>query len=268
MTVDADHVNYEERNEAAVVTIDRPEKLNALNEQALAEIEVALDEAVALDVRVVVIRGNEDAFSAGYDIGGDGVDERELTVADWLERMPVPLLPKIYELELPVIAAVDGYALAGGCNLALVCDLTIATERAQLGYPDVRMGGLPVHFVHPFVMSSIKHARELFYSGKMIDGAEAARMGLVNRAVAHDELMDAVWTEVEGIKKTPAVIVTIAKAMLNDAMERQGFRPRGRLGELAASLSVLSDPAHEFYERRDADGMDEAIEWMHSAEKD
>jgi enoyl-CoA hydratase/carnithine racemase len=130
------------------------------------------------------------------------------------------------------------------------------------------MGGLPVHFVHPFVMGSIKHARELFYSGKLIDGSEAARMGLVNRAVAHEDLMDAVWTEVEAIKKTPSVIVTIAKAMLNDAMERQGFRPRGRMGELTASLSVLSDPAHEFYERRDDEGMDAAIDWMHSAEKD
>lgn len=266
--MDAEYVDYEEVDDAAVVTIDRPEKLNALNGRTLDEIEVALGTAVDAGVRAVVLRGNEDAFSAGYDIGGDeDVDEAERTVADWLERMPVPLLSRIYELEVPVIAAVDGYALAGGCNLALVCDLTIVTERAQLGYTDVRMGGLPVHFVHPFVMGSIKHARELFYSGKLIDGTEAARMGMVNRAVPHESLMDEVWAEIEAIKKTPGVVVAVAKAMLNDVVERQGFRPRGRFSELAATLTVLSEPTREFYERRDAEGMDAAIEWMHEADK-
>lgn len=266
--MDADHVRYEERNDAAIVTIDRPETLNALNARALAEIEVALDRAVEAGVRTVVLRGTEEAFSSGYDVGGDDdVDERQLSVAEWLKRMPVPLLAKVYRLELPVIAAVDGYALAGGCNLALVCDLTIATERAQFGYTDVRMGGLPVYLVHPFVAGSIKYARELFYTGKLVDGAEAERMGLVNRAVPHDELMDAVWAEVDAIRKAPSVTVGVAKAMLNDAMERGGFRPDGRLGELAATLTVLSGATDEFYAIRDAEGMDAAIEWMHGADK-
>lgn len=262
------YVDYQETDGAAIISMDRPEKLNALNVRMLEEIEASLDLAVDAGVRAVVLRGTDDAFSAGYDIGGDDEpDETDLTVAEWLERMPVPLLSAIYELELPVIAAVDGYALAGGCNLALICDLTIVTERAQLGYTDVRMGGLPVHFVHPFVMGSIKHARELYYTGKTIDGAEAARMGMVNRAVPHESLMDEVWTEIDEIKRTPGVIVAITKAMLNEVMEAQGFRPRGRGSEMAATLSLFSEPAHEFYRRRDTEGMDAAIEWMQSAEK-
>ena len=266
---DHEFVAYEETDGAAIVTIDRPDKLNALNQQALDEIETCLDRAGrADDVRVVVLRGNEKAFSSGYDIGGDE-DVSELTVADWLERMrSYPLLPEIYEHDLPVIAAVDGYALAGGCNLALVCDLTIATERAQLGYSDARMGGLPAHFIHPFVMGSLKHARELFYSGKMIDGAEAARMGMVNRAVPHDELMDEIWAEIEAIKKTPGPVVTITKGMLNDVMERQGFRPRGRASEFHAALTVLSEGAKEFYEIRESEGLDAAIDWMHNVDKE
>ena len=265
-----DRIEYEVTDGAAIVTIDRPDKLNALDEQALDEIEECLDDAERTDdVRVVAVRGNEKAFSSGYDIGGDDDSEvTDLTVDDWLDRMrSYPLLPKIYELDLPVIAAVDGYALAGGCNLALICDLTFVTERAKLGYSDARMGGLPAHFIHPFVMGSLKHARELYYSGKMVSGEEAARMGMVNRAVAHDSLMDEVWAEIEEIKKTPGVVVSITKGMLNDVMERQGFRPRGRSSEFHAALSVLSEQAEEFYSIRDEEGLDAAIDWMHTADK-
>lgn len=268
--VEREFVDYEERDGAALVTIDRPEKLNALDDRALAEIEASLDDAEAADgIRVVVVRGNETAFSSGYDIGGDGDDDvTDLTVSDWLDRMQsYPVLPNVYELDLPVIAAVDGYALAGGCNLALICDLTFVTERARLGYPDARMGGLPAHFVHPFVMGSLKHARELYYSGKTVSGTEAARMGMVNRAVPHESLMDEVWAEVEEIKKTPSAVVTITKGMLNDVMERQGFRPRGRLSEFQATLTVLTEHAEEFYAIRDEDGLDAAIDWMHSVDK-
>lgn len=92
-------------------------------------------------------------------------------------------------------------------------------------------------------------------------------MGMVNRAVPHDELMDEVWAEVAAIRKAPGVLVSVTKALLNDVMERQGFRPRGRVSELLSTLTVLSEPATEFYRRRDEDGMDDAIEWMQSADK-
>lgn len=266
---DFDRIDYEVSDGAAIVTIERPDTLNALDERAMDEIAECLVAAERTDqVRVAVIRGTEKAFSSGYDLGGDGGEMTELTVADWLDRMrSYPLLPQIYELDIPVIAAVDGYALGGGCNLALICDLTFVTQRAKLGYSDVRMGGLPAHFIHPFVTGSLKHARELYYSGKMISGAEAARMGMVNRAVPHEALMDEVWAEIEEIKKTPGVVVSMTKGMLNDVMERQGFRPRGRSSEVHAALSVQSDQAEEFYSIRDEEGLEVAIEWMHNDEK-
>ena len=259
-------IEYEYDDGAAWITIDRPEKLNALTGDALDDLETALGRAEGDDVRVAVLRGSEKAFSVGYDIDGD--DERSLTVDEWLDRMgSYSIVPTIYELDVPVIAAVDGYALGGGCNIALVCDLTIATDRSTFGYVDVRSGGLPAHFVHPFVIGSIKHARELFYTGKMISGDEAERMGLVNRTVSPDRLEEDVREEIEQIRKTPSAIVELTKGMLNEAMERRGFRPRGSVSESYAALSVLTEGSDRFYEIRDEDGLDAAIEWMHEADK-
>ena len=267
---DYEFVDYEARDGAAYITLQRPDKLNALHEPALEELTDALDGAGDdKALRAVVLQGTGKAFSTGYDIGGaDDVEETDLSVAEWLDRISTySHLGAIYEHDLPVIAAVDGYALAGGCNLALVCDLTIASERATFGYSDVRMGGLPAYIVHPFVMGSIKHARELFYSGKMIDGTEAERMGLVNRAVPHEELQAEVEQEIEEIKKAPGTLVTLTKGMLNDVMETQGYRPGGQIGEFLATLSVHSEGAAEFYRVRDEEGMEAAIDWMHQENK-
>ena len=268
--VDYEFVDYEVRDRAAYVTLQRPEKLNALHEPALEELTDALARSKEDDdLRAVVLQGSGKAFSTGYDIGGgDGVEETDLSVAEWLDRIGTySHLRAIYEHDLPVIAAVDGYALAGGCNLALVCDLTFASERAKFGYTDVRMGGLPAYVIHPFVVGSIKHARELFYSGKMIEGTEAERMGLVNRTVPHDELLTTVEQEIDQIKKAPGTLVRLTKGMLNDVMEAQGYRPGGRIGEFLATLSVQSEGAEEFYRIRDEEGMEAAIDWMHQADK-
>lgn len=273
-------VDVEDRT--AWIAIDRPEKLNALTWPALDDLETALKWAETDDeIRVAVLEGTENAFSVGYDVAGDEDSDgdgdgdydqqnadRPQTVADWLDRMgSYSIVPTIYELEIPVIAAVDGYALGGGCNIAIICDLTIATERASFGYVDVRMGGLPAHFVHPFVIGSIKHARELFYTGKTISGTEAARMGLVNRAVPHQALEEEVRAEIDAIRKTPDVVVSLTKGMLNEAMERRGFRPRGQVSEAYATLSVETEWSKRFAEIRDEDGMEAAIEWMHETDK-
>ncbi|MFB6172065.1 MAG: enoyl-CoA hydratase/isomerase family protein [Haloarculaceae archaeon] len=260
-----DHIEYAVADATATVSLDRPESLNALHADLLAELEAALGRAESTDgVRAVVLRGNGRAFSAGYDIG-EG--EADLGTVEERIRDRYTHLDTIFELTLPVIAAVDGHALAGGCNLALACDLTLATERSEFGYPDMHFGELPAKFVLPFVGGSLKHARELLYTGKTVPAREAARMGFVNRVVADDALDDAVAAEVDHMRKTPGPLVTMLKEMVNEVQETQGDR-RGRIDEFLATLTMQSEAPATFRRIRDEEGLDAALEWMHETDKD
>ena len=259
-----DCIEYDVDGAVAHVRLDRPESLNALNETLLEELEAALERADADDgVRVAVVSGNGRAFSAGYDIGDEEVDrstdDRILDQRTHLET--------VFSLRIPVIAAVDGPALAGGCNLALCCDLTFATEESTFGYPDMHFGEPPPKFVLPFVTNSLKHARELLYSGKTIDASAAERMGIVNRVVPESELETAVDEEIEEILKTPSTAVAIVKDMINDVQETQGYRRHGRVSEFVGTLTMETAAPERFREIRDEKGLQAALEWMHGEEK-
>ncbi len=261
---DFDAIEYTVEDGTARIALDRPDALNALNEQLLTDLEAAVRRAGdADDVRAIVVSGNGRAFSSGYDIG---MDEPDADVDDLILDQRSHL-EAIYSVRKPVLAAVDGPALAGGCNLAVCCDLTFASERAEFGYPDMHFGEPPPKFVLPFVTNSLKHARELLYSGKTIDAATAERMGLVNRVVPTDELGSTVEAELADIRKTPSTAVAIAKDMINDVQETQGFRRHGRVEEYIASLTMESSTAERFREIRDDEGLGAAIEWMHETDK-
>jgi len=247
----------------ATITLDRPDALNALRPTLLDELEAAMVRAEADEVRTVVLTGNGSAFSAGYDIGED---EDDLGSVEARMRDRRSHLESIIESPLPVIAQVDGYALAGGCNLAIACDITFASERSTFGFPDMHFGEPPPKFVLPFVTTSLKHARELLYSGKRISAAEAERMGLVNHVVPTDELDDAVAEEADHIKKTPGVAVSLVKAMLNDVQTAQGYRD-SPLDEYLAILTMETETPKRFREIREAEGFEAALEWMHEADK-
>lgn len=259
-----DCLEYAVDEGVARIALDRPEALNALNPPLLRELEDAIERAEGADeVRVVVLSGNGRAFSSGYDISeaetDKSTDDRILDQRTHLEA--------IFSSRLPVIAAVDGPAVAGGCNLAICCDLTFATAPSEFGYPDMHFGEPPPKFVLPFVTNSLKDARELLYSGKTVDAATAAEMGLVNRVVPEGELDATVETEVAAIKKTPSTAVAIAKDMLNDVQETQGFRRYGRVDEYVGALTMESSSPERFREIRDEEGLQAALEWMHETDK-
>lgn len=259
-----DCIDYTVAEGAARIALDRPEARNALNPPLLRELEAALERAAAADgVRAIVLSGTGEAFSAGYDISQAEAerttDERILDQRTHLET--------IFSLRLPVLAAVDGPAVAGGCNLAICCDLTFATQRSTFGYPDMHFGEPPPKFALPFVTASIKDARELLYSGKTVDAATAERMGLVNRVVPDDDLEEAVEAELAEIRKTPSAAVAVVKDMLNDVQETQGYRRYGRVDEYVGTLTMDSDAARTFRKIRDRDGLEAALEWMHEADK-
>ncbi|WP_331234389.1 enoyl-CoA hydratase/isomerase family protein [Natronorarus salvus] len=266
----AENVRYEVEAGAAVVRIDRPEKRNALSEALIDDLTDSLERAVDDGVRAVILTGVGESFSAGYDLAesggtGEGVVP---TVEDGLDRgrRVLPLFTTVFDLPIPVIAAVNGHALAGGSDLALTCDLTIASDRATFGYPGIRMGGMPLSLIYPFVIG-LKHSRELLYTGKTIDAREAERIGMVNRTVPHDSLMEAARAEVKAIRKTPSATVQITKHMLNDVAEMQGYRPAVRNSGYLATLSHQTEPGKEFFEIREREGIGAAIEWMHGVEK-
>ena len=256
-------VEYERDGSTARVRLDRPDALNALNEQLLAEFEAAVGRAADDEaVRAIVVAGRGEAFCSGYDIS---TDEPDYSVDERLRRERTHL-EAVFSCRKPVVAAVDGAALAGGCNLAVACDLTYATGRSEFGYPDMHFGEPPPKFVLPFVTDSLKHARELLYTGKTVPAEEAMRMGLVNRVV--DDLDAAVETELDHVHKTPSPALSLVKEMVNDVQETQGYRRYDRLSEALGSLTMETDAARRFREIRDEEGLGAALEWVHGTDKD
>ena len=203
-----------------IITIDRPDSLNALNSKVLADLSEAID-SLAKDeaAKVVMVTGEGGAFVAGADI-------KEMIVKTPLEARDFTILgqsvlKKLEDLEKVSIAAVNGYALGGGLELALSCDLIVAAEAARLGLPEVTLG------IHPGFGGTQRlsrqvgkaKAKELIYTGQMIDAKEAERIGLVNKAVPRDKLYEEVRKLADKIAANGPVAVKLAKAAINRGSE-------------------------------------------------
>ena len=266
--VEYEYLGVETEDRARWITLDNEEKLNALNTTLLAEFEDALLDAEADDeIRVIVLRGAGRAFSSGYDFS----DEGSGTMDDRIKAPSASHLDTMWNLNLPIIGAVDGYALASGCNLALACDQTYATDRSEFGFPDVHMGALPFRFVVPFVTDSMKHARELLYTGKHISAREAEEIGLINRAVEdEDALREIIDEQIEYIKLTPSSVVKLIKDTLNDVQETQGYRSNSaaNIEKYLSLISSETETAYRFDEIVEEEGVKAGIEWMNTADKD
>lgn len=264
-------IEYDVTDRVAVVRMNRPEKHNALNSTLIDELTAAIEHAEAEDdLRAVILTGNGELFSAGFDLNeAAGGEEDVAPIRELLDRYEsVPRhVHAIFDCNLPVISAVNGHALAGGMTLALICDLTIASEEAEFGYPGMRMGGFPATLIYPYVMGSMKFTRELLYSGKRISADEAERFGMINRAVPEENVMDEAWAEVDEIKKVPKTVVRLCKQALNGAVEIQGYHPTIKYSELVDTLAHLTEEGQKFNEIRAEEGVQGAIEWMNTVDK-
>ncbi|MFC7157661.1 enoyl-CoA hydratase/isomerase family protein [Halomarina halobia] len=267
-----DTVKYEVREDAtAHITLDRPDKMNALSGTLITELRDGIERAEDDDdVRVVVLTGAGDAaFSAGYDIEpGDNADDPVPTVDSLLDKFEDSTVHvhAIWECNKPVIAAVNGYCLAGGSDIAMACDLVIASEDAQFGYPGLRMAGVPPTLVYPFVMN-LHEAKELLFSGKVVDAERAKDLGMVNRVVPDDELFDAVANEVEEIRKMPGNNVRILKHVVNGVAEMQGAKPMFKYSELLDTLGHHTEYGKEYYRIAESEGIEAALEYMNERNK-
>ena len=212
-----------EEGSVAIVTLHRPGVLNAINGDMTAGLKDALATADAdEDVRVVILRGAGRAFSAGGDITESS--RRILANEQGGEQgTPGAAHIAVWELGKPVIAAVHGYAIGLAFELAGVCDFTVLAEDAKVGEIQIRHGYGPPVLMTPYVVT-LKRAKEILLLGEMIDAKEALAMGLVNRVVPAEGVMDEALSIARRIAALPAATVSMNKKLINRSYEVGGFR--------------------------------------------
>jgi enoyl-CoA hydratase/carnithine racemase len=206
------------------LTIDRPGKLNALRQQTFAEISSALDELERNpDVKVIVLTASGSrAFCTGIDLEADGLPEDSQA---WDEHTSgnAKTISKLWYVEKPLITSVNGFALAGGCNVALAGDLTVAAESASFGEPEIRHGALSPLLLLPW-LTSFKSFNELYLTGDRISAARAKEMGLVNWVVPDDELAAFTMKTARRVANAPGYALSLAKRAVRLTMDIQGFQ--------------------------------------------
>lgn len=223
-----DDVLYERREDFAVITLNRPVVLNAMNWSVMRRLSWALDQAAADDgVRAVILTGAGRAFSAGGDIQATPPPDDDPTPSGMQVNM------QVWGLGKPVIAAVRGYALGQGHELAGTCDLTIAADDAVFGEVQIRHGFGPPILITPFI-TGIKQAKEVLLLGERIPAQDALRMGIVNRVVPGDQLMATAEEWARKLAALPGKVVAQDKMLVNRVYELAGF---------SQALDYRADPA-------------------------
>ena len=250
-----ENIIVEIEDQIALIRLNRPEALNALNSTLLTELSDALVEADANDkVRCIVLTGSEKAFAAGADI-------KEMSEKSFVDVYNEDLfgaeIQKIQNVRKPIIAAVSGYALGGGCELAMICDFIIAAENAKFGQPEINLGvcagiGGTQRLTH-FIGKS--KAMDMHLTGRFMDAAEAERSGLVSRVVPTAKLMPEVMAIARKIAEKSQIAVRTVKDCVNRAYEmtmEEGIRYERRAFHSLFSTDDQKEGMAAFLEKREA----------------
>lgn len=263
-----DQIVVEIADKIARVTINRPKAMNSINPDTMKELHGVFRDLGENDaVSVIVLAGAGDNFGAGYDLNYDWTGHYGSTILGWRKMLKdcvdFEFLP--WDCEKPVIAMVRGYCLAGSCELAMMCCITIASEDAKFGEPEIRFSTSPPAIVMPWIVG-LKKARELLYTGDLIDAAEAHRIDMVNRVVPDGDLE----AETMRLAKRMAAIspegLQTTKASINQTAEIAGFRSSIAYGLDQGAMLDASDTEalQEFTRIREAAGLKAAIRWRES----
>ncbi|MGZ4481737.1 MAG: enoyl-CoA hydratase/isomerase family protein [Gaiellales bacterium] len=261
----SDAVLYERRGPAAWITINRPEKLNALNGAVLEGLNAGLDRAEADDeVKVVVVTGaGERAFSAGYDLSAEAAHS-DIPAHEWHHVLGVDIdaTMRLWAFPKPTVAAVRGYCLAGGCELAMACDIVVSGLSGRFGEPEIRYGSGPVTLLMPFILGQ-KRTNELLFTGDMIGAEAAERAGMINRVVPDGDVESAVSQLVAKIAPTPLPVLRLTKIALVRAYEAMGLRQAVSTNlDLSSMLNAADTPEQrEFMEIVKSQGLKAALAW-------
>jgi enoyl-CoA hydratase/carnithine racemase len=259
-------VTYSADGRVGIVTLNRPDKLNAISpdlKRALVERFHEADRDPATSV--VVLRAEGRAFSAGYDISPSPARAaRKGNALAWHASLTddVALEMTPWDMKKPVIASVQGHCLGGGCELAMLCDLTIAADDAMFGEPEIRFSNVGPALVMPFVIG-LKRARELLYLGDPIDARTALAYGMVNRVVPRAELSAATLKIARRMALMSPEALAATKLAVNRGAECAGFRNaiHAGLDVLAALYAARTDVGTKFDEIREKEGLGAALRW-------
>ena len=264
---------YEVDGAIAVITMNRPDKGNALS-QALKDKLVELFRQAERDdnVAVVVLRGNGKTFCAGADIGpspekaarkGDGLK----THAHHMRTLQFHLTP--WELAKPVIASVQGHAMGAGCELAMMCDMTIAADSAVFGEPEIRFASIGTAVIMPWIVGH-KRARQLLYLGDTITAKRAEEIGMINLVVPEAELDSETMRFARRLALIGRETLGAVKMAVNRGIEAHGFRNALHAGcdmvGLIHTSKIESD--RQFYEKAEAEGPAAAFRWRNAQFKE
>ncbi len=258
-------LEVEARGPVGLITLNRPKRLNAINEQMLVDLGAALDAIEADDeIRVVVLHGAGRAFCSGFDLK----DEAEATDHGVVDLMPVmqhdmASIMRLWHFPKPTIAAAHGYAIAGGCELALACDLTVASEGLKLGEPDLRFGAGIVALLIPW-LTGPKQAKELYLIGDdRIPARRCLEMGLINRVVPEGEHLEAALEMAHKIAVIDTFSVSVTKKAINRTYEIMGMSQAldGALDAACLIEAAVVPERDEFMKIARRDGLKAAIAW-------
>jgi enoyl-CoA hydratase len=248
-----EHILVERKGAVGIVTLNRPKMLNALSFGVFSEIKLAIDDLEADDaIGCIVITGSEKAFAAGADI-------KEMQPKGFIDMFSQDFTQiggdRVATCTKPTIAAVSGYALGGGCELAMMCDIMICSDTAKFGQPEITLGTIPGIGGTQRLTRAIgkSKAMDLCLTGRMMDAAEAERSGLVSRVVAADKLMDEALAMAEKIASMSRPVATMAKSAVNRSLETslaEGLKVERDLFHATFALEDRSEGMAAFIEKR------------------
>jgi enoyl-CoA hydratase len=267
-------LRYEIDGRIARITLNRPERLNAINERMPGEIRAAVARADGDEnVHVIVLAGAGDAFCAGYDLKAFAEGEH-----GWNQDMPWdPTLDyrmmrtntddfmSLWRCHTPVICKIHGYAVAGGSDIALCCDLVVMAEDARIGYPPARVWGCPTTAMWVYRLGA-ERAKRLLLTGDLIDGREAERLGLVLEAVPAAELDARVDKLAERIAGVPKSQLLMQKLMINQSYDNMGLNSTQTLATLFDGITRHSPEGRWFKDYAAEHGFHEAVRRRDSGE--
>ncbi|MGI9591045.1 MAG: enoyl-CoA hydratase/isomerase family protein [Myxococcota bacterium] len=258
-------VDYESRGPIAIVTLNRPDKLNAVNAQMVADLGRAMDAAEGdSQVRAIVLRGAGKAFSAGFDLSMDepDPDDKMGSLRRQLQA-DLDVIMRFWDSPKPTIAAVHRYCLGSGMEMAVACDITVAAEGCRFGAPEVKFGSGIVALILPWVIG-VKQAKELLLTGDdRVSAERALALGLVNKVVPEAECFDEAMRMARSIVANDAIAVALTKQGINRGCEIMGMRQALAQGlELDVIAEASETPeSREFNRILDKEGAKAAIAW-------
>ena len=260
-------LEYEVSDRVATITLNRPEKFNAITGRMPGDLVDAVGRASDDDsVHVIVLTGAGRGFCGGYDLNefaeGDSPAIQEMPWDAMIDyrfmRRCTDSFMSLWRCPKPVIARVNGDAVAGGSDIALCADLVVMNESARIGYPPARVWGCPTTAMWVYRLGA-ERAKRMLFTGDLVSGAEAEKMGLILQAVPEDQLDDTVKALVERIKGVPKNQLAMMKMLVNHAYENMGLNSTQTLATLFDGIARHSPEGVAFKSRAEEAGFKQAV---------